>query len=90
MLILGLAVTLIVWTPALLLGLGIGLAVLTGCHVDESRRHPCVICGLDLGGLLYTLHVMGWLMIPMLPFMGITILVGLWMGLSALAGARWA
>ncbi|KQT59679.1 hypothetical protein ASG52_20035 [Methylobacterium sp. Leaf456] len=81
---------LIVWTPALLLALGLGLAFLTGCHVDEGSRHPCVICGLDLGGLLYTLTMMGWLMIPMLPFMLLTILAGLWFGLRALAGAWWA
>lgn len=79
--------TLIVWTPALLLGLGLGLAFLTGCRVDEGSRHPCLVCGLDIGGLLYTLTTMGWLTIPMLPFMAITILVGLWWGLRALVGA---
>lgn len=68
-------VTLIVWTPALLLALGLALTFLTGCHVDEGSRHPCVICGLDIGGLLYALTMMGWLMIPLLPFMLLTALL---------------
>jgi len=74
----------IVWTPALLLALGLGLAFLTGCRVDEGSRHPCPICGLDLGGLLYTLTMMGWLMIPMLPFMALSILFGVGAGFWAL------
>ncbi|GAB6841015.1 hypothetical protein HNR00_004505 [Methylorubrum rhodinum] len=85
-----LILTAIVWTPALLLALGLGLAFLTGCHVDEGSRHPCVICGLDLGGLLYTLTMMGWLMIPMLPFMVLTLLVGLGSGMWALVRGWWA
>lgn len=85
-----LILTLIVWTPALLLALGLGLAFVTGCPVDEGSRHPCVVCGFDIGGLLHTLTMMGWLMIPLLPFMALTILVGLWSGIRALVVAWWA
>lgn len=80
----------IVWTPALMLALGLGLAFLTGCRVDEGSRHPCVVCGFDLGGLLYTLTMMGWLMIPMLPFMALSILFGVGAGLWALVRRLWA
>jgi hypothetical protein len=38
-----------------------------GCHVDEGSVHPCVIDGKDYGQLLYTLGVMGWLMLVTLP-----------------------
>jgi hypothetical protein len=35
--------------------------------VDEGSVHPCVINGKDYGQLLYTLGVMGWLMLVTLP-----------------------
>lgn len=38
-----------------------------GCKVDEGSVHPCVIGGKDYGQLLYTLGVMGWLMLLTLP-----------------------
>src|SRR6201993_2585595 len=38
-----------------------------GCRVDEGSVHPCVIGGKDYGQLLYTLGVMGWLMLVTIP-----------------------
>jgi hypothetical protein len=35
--------------------------------VDEGSVHPCGINGNDYGQLLYTLGVMGWLMLVTLP-----------------------
>jgi hypothetical protein len=35
--------------------------------VDEGSVHPCVIKGKDYGQLLYTLGMMGWLMLVTLP-----------------------
>ncbi len=69
---------LLVWTPALLCALGLGLARLTGCRVDEAGKYPCPIAGFDLGGLLHALTMMGWFVIPMLPFMLLTLLYGIW------------
>lgn len=37
------------------------------CRVDEGSVHPCIINGEDYGQLLYTLGVMGWLMLVTLP-----------------------
>jgi hypothetical protein len=34
-----------------------------GCKVDEGSVHPCIINGKDYGQLLYTLGVLGWLML---------------------------
>ncbi|WP_298959670.1 hypothetical protein [uncultured Methylobacterium sp.] len=79
-----LGLVLVVWAPALMLALGLALAHLTGCRVDEAGRSPCVVAGLDIGGLLHTLTVMGWLVIPMLPFMLISLLLGLGAGAVAL------
>src|SRR5438046_10036680 len=38
-----------------------------GCKVDEGSVHPCMIGGKDYGQLLYTLGVLGWLMLITLP-----------------------
>jgi hypothetical protein len=38
-----------------------------GCKVDEGSVHPCIIDGKDYGQLLYTLGVLGWLMLVTLP-----------------------
>jgi hypothetical protein len=38
-----------------------------GCRVDEGSVHPCIINGHDYGQLLYTLGVLGWLMLVTLP-----------------------
>lgn len=38
-----------------------------GCKVDEGSVHPCIIDGKDYGQLLYTLGVLGWLMLVTIP-----------------------
>src|ERR1051326_8165987 len=38
-----------------------------GCKVDEGSVRPCIINGHDYGELLYSLGVMGWLMLVSLP-----------------------
>lgn len=86
MLLLG---VLIVWTPFLLLVLSLVVARLTGCTVNEARAQPCRIAGLDIGGLLYTLMMMGWLVIPLLPFMALTLIGAVAAGVLALFGIRW-
>ncbi|MEN3235473.1 MULTISPECIES: hypothetical protein [Methylobacterium] len=73
----------IVWTPFLLLVLAMLLARLTGCEVNEARAHPCRVVGIDLGGTLYAM-MMGWLLIPLMPFMVLTLLGGAIAGVAAL------
>jgi hypothetical protein len=79
-----LVMALLAWVPALLFAAGFGLAHLTGCRVDEARTYPCPVAGHDIGGLLYGLLMMGWLLIPLLPFMALTLLLVLGLGLAAL------
>ncbi len=43
------------------------IANAAGCKVDEGSVHPCIIAGHDYGQLLYTLGVLGWLMLVTLP-----------------------
>lgn len=67
----------------------------TGASHDASAGHdgaytrgaspPCSIAGIDLGGLLYTLLMMGWLVILLLTFMLLTLVIWLGIGLRALA-----
>ncbi len=82
-----LVLALLVWVPALLFAAGLGLAHLTGCRVDEANTYPCPLAGFDVGGLLYALLMMGWLLIPLLPFMALTLLLVLGLGLAALVRA---
>lgn len=86
MLLLG---VLIVWTPFLLLVLSLVVTRLTECMVNEAGAQPCRIASLDVGGLLYTLMMMGWLVIPLLPFMALTLIGAAVAGVLALFGIRW-
>jgi hypothetical protein len=58
-----------------------------GCHVDEGSLHPCVIGGKDYGETLYTLGVLGWLMLITLPAGAVAGLV--WVVVLILHRARW-
>jgi len=44
------------------------IADANGCSVNEAFVQPCVVMGTDLGEMLYTMGVMGWLMLVTLPF----------------------
>lgn len=52
-------------------------AQMSGCQVDEGSVHPCMIAGFDAGELLYSLTVLGWLMLATIPA-GLIMLV-IWM-----------
>jgi len=58
-----------------------------GCRVDEGSVHPCVINGKDYGQLLYTLGVMGWLMLVKLPAGAFAF--GLWLIVLLSHRANW-
>ena len=58
-----------------------------GCKVDEGSVHPCIIGGRDYGQLLYTLAVLGWLMLVTLPA-GLFAFV-VWLIILILHGGTW-
>lgn len=58
-----------------------------GCRVDEGSAHPCLIGGKDYGGTLYSLGVLGWLMLLTLPAGAIAGLV--WLVVLLLHRASW-
>lgn len=82
-LVLLVVLTLIAFTPLLSVLATYVIAGTLGCAVDEGSIHPCLIGRLDIGGTLYGMGVMGWLMIPAAPLMLIAI-VG-WVVLGAFA-----
>ena len=63
------------------------LATTHGCKVDEGSVHPCMINGADRGPLLYTMGVMGWLMLITLPAGGLAILA--WIAILIAHRMRW-
>lgn len=52
------------------------VASAAGCRLDEGSVHPCLVLGADRGEALYTMFVLGWLMLLTLPA-------------GAVAGAGW-
>jgi hypothetical protein len=58
-----------------------------GCRVDEGSVHPCMIGGKDYGQLLYTLGVMGWLMIATIPGGALALMI--WLIVLILHRATW-
>ncbi|MGU3495668.1 hypothetical protein ACLBXM_16635 [Xanthobacteraceae bacterium A53D] len=77
----GLAVaTLLIWLPFLGVVGAIVTAEVLGCRLNEGNAHPCLLFGRDIGDTLYSLFVMGWLMLLTAPLMVITAL--LWSGLA--------
>ena len=58
-----------------------------GCRVDEGSVHPCIINGKDYGHTLYTLGVMGWLMLLTLPLGAIAFAA--WLATLLLHRAAW-
>ena len=58
-----------------------------GCKVDEGSVHPCMINGKDYGQLLYTLGVLGWLMLVTLPVGALAFAI--WLIVLILHRASW-
>lgn len=68
--------------PLLGVLLASAVAGANGCRLDEAGSYPCVVAGVDVGGLLSTLFVLGWLMLVTLPAGIVVGAVGLVLWLS--------
>lgn len=69
-------IAIVALSPMLSVAIAGGIATLGGCTLHEGNVNPCVFFGVDFGGLLYGLGVMGWFMLLTLP-------------IGALAAAGW-
>ena len=61
------------------------LAALVGCELNEGVTNVCQIAGIDIGGFLSSLFVMGWLALITLPLL--MCVLALWALVEG--GARW-
>jgi ABC-type Fe3+ transport system permease subunit len=53
------------------------IAEANGCTLHEGFVNPCIINGRDVGQTLYTMGMMGWLMLASIPLGGIALVVWL-------------
>ena len=63
--------------PVLSLLLALLFALPFGCELDEGSVHPCVVLGLDFGGLLYSMSVGGLFAMFTIPLAGPALIVWL-------------
>ena len=55
-----LALVILPWLPTILAGL---IATALGCTLNEASVSPCYVFGADIGTLLYSMGVFGWIAI---------------------------
>jgi hypothetical protein len=82
------AILLLTALPLISVIVGGSIASAYGCGLDEGNIHPCLVGGQDLGSLLYTLFVLGWLMLVTLPLGGIAVIV--WLVILIIHRIAWA
>lgn len=61
-----------------------------GCQLDEGSVHPCVIGGVDRGQTLYTMGVMGWMMLFTIPIGAGVLALWIVVELIRFVRARWS
>lgn len=52
-----------------------GIASLADCQLNEAGTHPCVILGIDVGGLLAFMFVAGWLALATVPIGAVALVI---------------
>ncbi len=82
-----LAILLVALGPLIGVVIAGGIASANGCVLHEGFANPCVVLGVDVGGLLYAMGVLGWLMLATIP-MGVVALLA-WLLILGLHYWRW-
>ena len=62
-----LAITLCAISPFLAVAYAGSVAEKYGCELNEGSIHPCMVNGVERGGDLYSLGMLGWLGIATVP-----------------------
>ncbi|MET4682625.1 hypothetical protein ABIE19_000534 [Brevundimonas faecalis] len=65
------------------------IADLNSCELHEGYPQTCLVLGVDIGGALYTMTVMGWLMLISLFFLAGGLLGLAWEGILLLLRTLW-
>jgi hypothetical protein len=53
--------------PILSVVIAASIAGACGCKLDEGDAHPCIVLGVDIGGVLYAMGLAVWLIPITLP-----------------------
>ncbi|WMT92255.1 hypothetical protein [Pelagibacterium sp. H642] len=70
-------IVLVATAPLLSVLASSAIAEANGCTLNEARAYPCVVFGMDMGGLLAAMFVMGWFMLATIPGGAVALLVWL-------------
>lgn len=62
-----LIILLFTFAPVISVAYASSVAEANNCDLDEGSIHPCIVNGKDIGSDLYSLAMMGWLMIATIP-----------------------
>lgn len=60
-------ILLLALSPVISVAIASEIANANGCELDEGSVHPCIVNGEDIGETLYTMGVLGWLMLATIP-----------------------
>ena len=70
-----LLILLVAFAPVISVAIAGAVAEAHGCTLHEGFKNPCVVNGVDRGDTLYTMFVLGWLMLATLPIGAIACLI---------------
>ncbi|WP_320819586.1 hypothetical protein [Thalassolituus sp.] len=66
--LIGLSISgLVTLAPFLLMVLAYAMADIAGCELAAIGVSPCQVAGVEVGRLLYSVSIMGWLFLVVLP-----------------------
>jgi hypothetical protein len=63
--------------PILTLLIAVLFATAFSCDLNEGMIHPCVVLGIDFGGVLYPMAVGGWFAMFTVPLAALALIVWL-------------
>ena len=59
--LIGLIISIVIAVCPLILVWSVDLiAELNGCSLNEGSIQPCIVAGMDIGGVLYSIFMSGW------------------------------
>jgi hypothetical protein len=74
--------------PIISVAIAGSVANAAGCQLDEGSIHPCLINGADYGDTLYSMGVLGWLMLASIPLaLGLLVIYAVVLGIIFLVRA---
>ncbi|MHA6299527.1 hypothetical protein [Devosia sp. CAU 1758] len=74
--------------PVLSVIASIAIAEANNCTLNEATTHICMVLGMDLGGLLAFMFIMGWFALATLPLGGGALIV--WLVILIIHRIAWA